>query len=85
MKTTKKPKTFRSNAARLTSLCRFSSLMIKSIFYRVPGSETKGDKLEFLEPATVELQAEGEYKVFKNIKTIEVRKGEKCLKVITKD
>ena len=80
----KKPKTFRSNAARLTSLCRFFSLMAKSILYRVPGSETKGDKLEFLEPATVELQAEGEYKVFKNIRTIEVRKGKKCLKVITK-
>ena len=58
--------------------------MVKSIFYRVPGRETNGDKLEFLKPATVELQAEGEYKVFENIKTIEVKKSSKCLKVITK-
>ena len=81
----KDPKIFRREAAKLTSFWRLFSLMAKSIISRVPGSETKGDKLEFLEPATVELQAEGEYKVFKNIKTIEVRKGDKCLKVITKN
>lgn len=80
----KDPKIFRREAAKLTSFWRLFSLMIKSIFYRVPGSETKGDKLEFLEPATVELQAEGEYKVFENIKIIEVKKSLKCLKVITK-
>lgn len=78
------PTAFHSETDRLTNFWRLSKLMFKSILFRVPGSETKGDKLEFLEPATVELQAEGEYKVFKNIKTIEVRKGNKCLKVITK-
>ena len=59
-------------------------LMTKSVFHRIPGSATDGDKLEFLNPATVELQAEGEYKVFENIKTIEIRKSKKCLKVIKK-
>ena len=49
---------------------------------RVPGAETKGDVLEFVKPATVEIQAEGEYRVFRNVKKIEIRKAEKWLKVV---
>jgi len=56
--------------------------MAKSILYRTPGNETKNDILEFLTPATVELQAEGEYEVFKNARKIEIRKGNQCLQVI---
>ena len=56
--------------------------MLKSIFFRIPGSETTDDILEFTQPATVELQAEGEYRIFKNIKKIEIRKSDQCLKVI---
>ena len=59
--------------------------MVKSILFRTPGTDTKGDLLEFKNPATVELQAEGEYQVFKDVKNIEVKKGNKCLKVITKN
>ncbi|MBR3332363.1 acylglycerol kinase family protein [Candidatus Saccharibacteria bacterium] len=77
-----KPKIFRSMNRKLTSFPRLFVLMVKAIFVRTPGEETTGDKLEFLKPATVELQAEGEYRVFKNIKTIEIKKGDKCLKVI---
>ncbi|MBO7664310.1 hypothetical protein J6S46_00390, partial [Candidatus Saccharibacteria bacterium] len=77
-----KPKVFRSENCRLTILWRLTKLMTASILKRTPGTETKGDKIEFLKPATVELQAEGEYRIFKNIKTIEVKKGKKCLKVI---
>lgn len=77
-----KPKVFRSMNRKLTGLPRLSILMMKSIFVRTPGEETTGDKIEFLKPATVELQAEGEYKVFENIKSIEIKKGDKCLKVI---
>ena len=79
----KSPTAFRSETDRLTNFWRLSKLMSKSILRRVPGATTKGDILEFTEPATVELQAEGEYRVFENIKTIEVRKSKKCLKVIT--
>ena len=79
----KNQKAFRSETDRLTNFWRLMKLMMKSIFSRVPGSETKGDVLEFLEPATVELQAEGEYKTLTNIKKIEVRKSKKCLKVVT--
>lgn len=77
-----KPKAFRSENCRLTNFWCLARLMMKAIFVRTPGTETTGDKLEFLNPATIELQAEGEYKVFKDIKTIEIKKGKKCLKVI---
>lgn len=77
-----KPKVFRSENCKLTSFWRLFILMAKSILVRTPGTETTGDKLEFIDPATVEIQAEGEYQVFKNIKTIEVEKDGACLKVI---
>ena len=77
-----KPKIFRSMNRKLTSFPRLFVLMAKAIFVRTPGQNTTGDVLEFLEPATVELQAEGEYRVFKDIKKIEIKKGDKCLKVI---
>lgn len=77
-----KPKVFRSENCKLTSFWRLFKLMTKSILVRTPGTETTGDKLEFIDLATVEIQAEGEYQVFKNIKTIEVEKDGICLKVI---
>ena len=78
-----KPKIFRSMTDRLANFWRLSKLMAISIFSRTPGIETKGDTIEFLQPATVELQAEGEYKVFKNVKTIRVEKpADKFIKVI---
>ena len=76
------PIVFRSMTDRLTNFWRLFKLMTKSILIRTPGVETEGDKLEFIKPSTVELQAEGEYRTFKNIKTIEIKKGKKCLKVI---
>ncbi|MDO4752641.1 MAG: diacylglycerol kinase family protein [Candidatus Saccharibacteria bacterium] len=81
----KKPYIFRSAALKTISFPRLFILMAKSILHRTPGSDTKGDLLEFKEPATVELQAEGEYQTFKNIKKIKVKKGNQCLKVITKN
>ena len=79
----KNPHIFRSKAARLTNFWLLSVLMLKSILVRVPGDETEGDVLEFIEPGTVSIQAEGEYKTFEQVKKIEVRKSKKCLKVIT--
>ena len=78
-----KPEIFRSETDRLaTNFWRLVKLMTKSVLSRVPGHDTKGDVLEFLEPSTVELQAEGEYKTFENVKKIEIRKAKKCLKVV---
>ena len=75
-------KQFRSETDRLTSFWRLFKLMVKSILVRIPGSETKGDVLEFTEPGRVEIQAEGEYLVFENMKKIEIRKADKWVKVI---
>ena len=80
----KKPRIFRSETDKLTNFWRLIKLMLKSIFKQVPGSETTGDIIEFIKPATVEMQAEGEYRTFNNISKIEIKKGNKCLKVITK-
>lgn len=77
-----RPKVFRSEVDRLTNFWRLCRLMFRSIFSRIPGHDTTGDVLEFTRPATVELQAEGEYRVFKDIKKIEIRKATKCLKVV---
>lgn len=77
-----RPRFFRSTTDRLTSFPRLFKLMAKSIFSHVPGEETKQDRLEFNNSTTVEVQAEGEYEVFKNIKTIEIKKEDKCLLVI---
>lgn len=77
-----RPKEFRSETDRLTNFWRLFKLMAKSVLVRIPGSETKGDTLEFVEPGRVEMQAEGESLVFKDAKKIEIRKAEKCLKVI---
>ena len=76
------PKYFRHQTDHLTNFYRLMKLISKSIFSRIPGSATDGDVLEFVNPSTVAVQAEGEGKVFENIKTIEIRKSKKCLKVI---
>ena len=75
-------KRFRSETDRLTSFWRLVKLMTKSVLVRVPGEETTGDVLEFVKPGRVELQAEGESLVLEGVKKIEIKKGEKCLRII---
>ena len=75
-------KVFRSETDRLTNFWRLFKLMAKSIFVQIPGSSTKGDVLEFIEPGRVEIQAEGESLAFENMKKIEIRKADKWVKVI---
>lgn len=79
-----KPKVFRSENCRLVNFWRLFKLMTISILKRVPGTETKEDLIEFLAPATVELQAEGEYKTFQNVTKILVKKPDQYIKVIHK-
>lgn len=76
------PKFFRHQVDHLVDFYRLIVLMSKSIFSRIPGVATEGDIIEFTNPSTITLQAEGEEKVFRNIKTIEIRKGKNCLKVV---
>ncbi|MBR3055944.1 acylglycerol kinase family protein [Candidatus Saccharibacteria bacterium] len=77
------PKTFRSETYRLTGFFRLAKMMLRSMFHRIPSSETAGDILEFSAPATVTIQAEGESQQFTNIHKIEIKKTTKYLKVIT--
>lgn len=79
-----KPEEFRSETERTVKFWPLVRLMVRSILKRVPGTKTKEDKLEFMEPATVEIQAEGEYRTLSEIKLIEIRKAKKCLKVISR-
>lgn len=76
-------KVFRREVGKLANFWNLFVLMAKSILVRVPGKMITGDKIEFVNPATFEIQAEGEYKIFENVSEIEIRKAEKCLKVIT--
>lgn len=78
------PHIFLHETDRLTNFWRLSKLITKSIFFRIANTETAYDKIEFLKPATIELQAEGEYQAFKDIKKIEIKKGDKFIKVIHK-
>ena len=78
------PHIFLHETDRLTNFWRLAKLITKSIFFRIANTETAYDKIEFLEPATIELQAEGEYQAFKDIKKIEIKKGDKFIKVIHK-
>ncbi|MBR2855633.1 hypothetical protein IKE99_01675 [Candidatus Saccharibacteria bacterium] len=75
-------KYFRSEVDKLTSFYRLVKLMTRSILSRVPGAATDGDVLEFVNPADITLQAEGESVRFEGISKIEIKKGGKCLKVI---
>lgn len=77
-------KVFRHEVDRLTSFCRLAKLMSKSILSRIPGTATEGDVLEFVRPARVTLQAEGEFQEYEGISKIEIKKSGKCLRVVEK-
>ena len=75
------PDKFLLTTTRLGSFWRLIGFMLRSIFYRLPGQITKTATLQFARPAQIELQAEGEYQKFSNVKTIEINKvaGVECL------
>ena len=76
------PKSFQHTTRCLTSLWRLIQFMAKSILRCVPSTTTTGDTLEFINPATITLQAEGEHQVFKNVRKIEIKKHSRYLKTI---
>lgn len=75
--------TFLRGIANLRSIHKLGWFMIRSMIKRIPSVETKLDRLEFKKPSPVELQAEGEYQKFKAVRTIEVKKSERSLRVVT--
>lgn len=80
----KNPTTFHSKTCRLINFGRLFYLISRSVLLRIPGAETDGDILEFEKPATVKFQAEGEFVTCKNVRKIEIRKADQCLKTIMK-
>lgn len=77
-----KPKSFRSETERTVKFWPLVKLMLRSIFVRVPGEMTHGDVLEFPASSEIEIQAEGEYRKFKNVRKVEVRKNNKPITVL---
>lgn len=78
------PKTFWSGTACLGSFFRLVVFMTRSFFARIPGSASSGDQLEFPTPATIRIQAEGEYYILKDISWLKIQKSERSLKIITR-
>lgn len=73
---------FRSGTANLRHFWHLIWFMLRSMICRVPGKKTTGDKLEFAEPAAVTIHAEGECQRLERVKTIEIKKSERPLKVV---
>lgn len=73
-----------SSVQRLGSFWRLMKFMLRSMWERVPGEIREEDVLVFDAPSDVELHAEGEYEMKKGIKTVEVRKAKKKLRVVAR-
>lgn len=73
---------FGSTVQRLGKFWKMVGFGLTSVRKGIPLAETKGDVIEFAEPSTVEMHVEGEYERMTDVKKVEVRKGEKSLKVI---
>ena len=76
------PQEFQGGVMRLGSFWRVGWMMLTSIFRRVPGETTRGDRLDFVEPSSVVIQAEGEYEELTGVERIEVRKARRGMRVV---
>ena len=77
------PRVFHSSTKRLTNFWHLFRFMTSSIFHRVPGTETTRDTLEFMHPATIAIQAEGESHTFKDVRQVTIKKSSQSLKVLS--
>ncbi len=73
---------FGSGTYQLRKFWNLFKFMWKSVFAKVPVAETKEDRLEFVQPASMEIQAEGEYQRLNNVNQIVVRKAKTGFKVV---
>ena len=76
------PQEFQGGVMRLGSFWRVGWMMLTSIFRRVPGETTRGDRLDFVEPSSVVMQAEGEHEELNGVERIEVRKARRGMRVV---
>ncbi len=75
---------FLSMTGCMTKFRKLMPMMTKSMFKRIPGSESDYDCLVFPEPTKVMIQAEGEYKMISGVRTVEITKVGKPLLVVAK-
>lgn len=76
------PQEFQGGVMRLGSFWRVGWMMLTSILRRVPGETTRGDRLEFMAPSAVVIQAEGEHEELAGVERIEVRKARRGMRVV---
>jgi diacylglycerol kinase family enzyme len=74
--------TFLSGFDDLSKWGNLANIMSKSVGWQIPGNQTYGDILEFSEPATVEIQSEGEYAAV-TATSIAIRKSKTAINVLT--
>jgi hypothetical protein len=77
-------KTFLSETGNLGHWSGLLGVMIPSVAWQIPGRASRGDVLKFPQPATVEVQAEGEYFTLRDLHVLEVRKSARAINMITR-
>lgn len=75
---------FLSMTGQMTKFTKLVPMMLKSVFKRIPGTESDYDCIVFPESTKVMIQAEGEYKMISGVRTVEISKVGKPLLVVTK-
>ena len=75
---------FLSMTGQMTKFTKLVPMMLKSVFKRIPGTESDYDCIVFPESTKVMIQAEGEYKMISGVRTVEISKVQKPLLVVTK-
>lgn len=75
---------FLSNIGCMTKFFKLIPMMLRSMFRQVPGIESDYDCLILSKASKIMLQAEGEYKMIDNVKTIEIEKTAAPMMVVMK-
>ena len=73
---------FGSAAKRLGKFWKMVGFGLRSVIFGLRLNEASVDKIEFSQPSTVEIQAEGEYQWLEGVSKIEVRKAKRGMKVV---
>ena len=75
---------FLSMTSQMTKFRKLVPMMLKSMFKRVPGTESDYDCIVFPKATKVMVQAEGEYRMMSGVRTVEIAKVGKPLLVVAK-
>ena len=75
---------FLSCTGRMNRFWHLASMMLRSVFKRIPGKESTYDCLVFRRPSKMMFQAEGEYKMISGVSKVEIQKSKKPLLAIIK-